>query len=226
MVAVPDVASLTFARGAGDASPRSPLDAVQKDVFDLDVAAGTVDRHRTRRGLRGRQGLHGDRPGLAGPAGPCRSPALGGMTDDRGARHPAGARRSQVGDDRGVLHGCRGDSVVVGIASPRARAASRIDCTTAAPLHEGDSATLSVSLGPVPDVTGESVGGATATLDGMRPRRSPATSRRRRATPSTRVRSSASIEREGGGGWQPGRHRDARRLDRSAAVPGAEHRRA
>lgn len=47
------------------------------------------------------------------------------------------------------------------------RTGDPVDCTNGCTAFEGDTVSLTVSRGPVPDVTGQSVGGATSTLTGV-----------------------------------------------------------
>ena len=57
--------------------------------------------------------------------------------------------------------------VVVGMTLAPADGAEPFACGEGCTAHQGDSATLWVSLGPVPDVTGESEGSARSTLEGL-----------------------------------------------------------
>ena len=83
-----------------------------------------------------------------------------------------------------------------------------------------------VGLGrPRARCAGESVGFARRRSSPTAACRSPGRTRRR-ATIVDEGRVIRIADREGGGSWRPGRSGDARRVDGSAAVPGAERRRA
>ena len=94
------------------------------------------------------------------------------------------------------------EGTVVGISvAPRA-GGDAVDCTQGCTALEGDTATISVSVGPVPDVSGMSIESAAATLGD-----------RGLSVAGTVEESSDDFdagqviyiaEREGGGSWRPG----------------------
>jgi len=161
MVMVPDVSKMTFADAQAVLQEQS-LTGVQKDVFDYDIPAGTTT------GSEPGAGLPVDKESTVtvlvskGPQDHV-IPALGGMPADQ-ARATLEAALVKVGDDLLFFTDAAENSVTAASVTPRSGEPA-IDCTPGCTLHEGDSAVLSVSVGPVPDVTGKSVGDATAALN-------------------------------------------------------------
>ena len=187
-----------FRGGAGDAAGGRP-DGRPEGRLRLRRPRRDDGRLRARRRPAGRQGLHRDGPGLQGPAGPCRSRPSAACRPIRRARRSK-RRCVQVGDDLLFFTDAAENSVTAASVTPRSGEPA-IDCTPGCTLHEGDSAVLSVSVGPVPDVTGKSVGDATAALNakGLQ-------------IAGTYEETSESIDeglvirmdqKDGGGAWQP-----------------------
>ena len=162
LVAVPDVSNLTFEQAQAALAGEGLL-ATQQDVFDYDVAAGTtvgsdpgpgsrVDKESTVAVLVSK-----------GPQDHA-VPALGGLAADQ-ARAALDEARVQVGEDAQYFNGDVAENAVISASvTPRA-GGDAFDCTPGCTVHEGDSATLAVSVGAVPDVRGKSVGDATAALN-------------------------------------------------------------
>ena len=196
---MPDVANRSFAE-AQQILAEQGFQAVQTDVFDIEVAPGVVVGTDPPAGSR----LDKDSTVAVlvsqGPQ-PQDVQALAGAT---------------ASDARGILLGLNllvsdpdqefftdaAEGTVVGISvAPRA-GGDAVDCTQGCTALEGDTATISVSVGPVPDVSGMSIESAAATLGD-----------RGLSVAGTVEESSDDFdagqviyiaEREGGGSWRPG----------------------
>ncbi|KLD30195.1 hypothetical protein TB15x_23590, partial [Xanthomonas perforans] len=59
------------------------------------------------------------------------------------------------------------DGTVLGASVIPRSGGNAIDCTQGCTVYEGDAASLVVSLGPIPDVTGDSRSQAERALDGV-----------------------------------------------------------
>jgi serine/threonine-protein kinase len=160
-VAVPDVADRSFAEAQQILAEQS-LQAVQKDVYDLDVAPGVVV------GTDPSAGSRLDKDGTVnvlvslGPR-PQTVQALGGVaaTDARGILQAINLTVAEP-DQEYFTDAAEGTVIAVSV-TPRA-GGDPVDCTQGCTALEGDTATLSVSVGPIPDVFGESVDSATSML--------------------------------------------------------------
>ena len=160
-VAVPDVANRSFAEAQRILAEQS-LQAVQKDVYDLDVAPGVVVGTDPSAGSRLDKDATVNVLVSLGPQ-PQTVQALGGVaaTDARGILR---AINLQVADpDQEYFTDAAEGTVLAVSVTPRA-GGDPVDCTQGCTALEGDTATLSVSVGPVPDVFGESVDSATSML--------------------------------------------------------------
>jgi serine/threonine-protein kinase len=162
LVPVPDVANMTFEQAQGILAQQG-LAATQEDVFDYDIAAGTTVGSDPGPGSRVDQGTTVAVLVSKGPQDHAVSP-LAGLPADQARAALAGVRVS-VGDDQLYFSpDAPENSVLSASISPRDGSAA-FDCSQGCTIHEGDSAVLSVSVGPVPDVAGQSVGDATAALN-------------------------------------------------------------
>ena len=198
-VAIADVSGRSFAEAQQILAEQS-FQAVQKDVYDLDVAPGVVVGTEPGAGSRLDKDAHGRSARLAGPAAADRA-GTGRSDGRRCPRHPAGDQCAGGRSRSGVLHGCRRGHGHLRRGQP---ARGRRPGGLHAGVHplEGDTATLSVSLGPVPDVYGESVDSATAILADSGLSVAGTQEEFRDDLDAGQVVYIA--EREGGGSWQPG----------------------
>ena len=160
-VVVADVATLTFEQ-AQQRLAEDSLVAVQKDVYDIDVAAGVVVGTEPGAGSRLDKDATVNVLVSQGPQ-PQTVQALAG-TPAADARGILQAINLTVADpDQEYFSDAAEGTVIAVSVAPRA-GGDAIDCTQGCNVLEGDTATLSVSVGPVPDVYGESVDSATSIL--------------------------------------------------------------
>ena len=156
-----DVATLTFEQ-AQQRLAEDSLVAVQKDVYDIDVAPGVVVGTEPGAGSRLDKDATVDVLVSQGPQ-PQTVQALAG-TAAADARGILQAINLTVADpDQQYFSDAAEGTVIAVSVAPRA-GGDTIDCTSGCTVLEGDTATLSVSVGPVPDVYGESVDSATSIL--------------------------------------------------------------
>jgi serine/threonine-protein kinase len=175
------------------------LTATQEDVFDFDIPAGTTV------GSDPDAGSHVDKASTVavlvskGPQDHAIS-ALNGLPAEQ-ARAALQGARVDVGDDQKYFTDQPENTTIGATVTPRSGEAA-FDCGGGCTVHEGDSAVLSVSVGPVPDVAGKSVGDATAALNAKGLQIAGTTEEA-----SDKVKDGLVIriaDKEGGGSWQPG----------------------
>jgi beta-lactam-binding protein with PASTA domain/tRNA A-37 threonylcarbamoyl transferase component Bud32 len=198
-VMVADVATLTFEQ-AQQRLAEDSLVAVAENVYDLDVAPGLAVGTDPPAGSRLDKNATVAVLISQGPQ-PQTVQALAGTTaaDARGILQ---AINLTVSDPDQEYFTDEPEGTVIGVSvTPRA-GGEPVDCTQGCNALEGDTATLSVSVGPVPDVYGQSVDAATAAL----------------AEKGLSVAGTADefrddleaglvvyiAERDGGGNWRPG----------------------
>ncbi|MGZ8805170.1 MAG: Stk1 family PASTA domain-containing Ser/Thr kinase [Microbacterium sp.] len=160
-VAVPDVANRSFAE-AQQILAEQNLQAVQVDVFDLDIATGVVVGTDPPAGSRLDQDATVDVLVSKGPQ-PREVQALAGTSaaDARGILLALNIAVAE--DDQEFFTDAADGSVIAVFVTPRA-GGDAFDCTQGCTALEGDTAALSISVGPVPDVSGQSVESATTIL--------------------------------------------------------------
>jgi serine/threonine-protein kinase len=160
-MAVPDVSGRSFAEAQQILAEQS-LQAVQKDVFDLEIPAGVVVGTDPPAGSRLEPDATVQVLVSQGPQ-PQTVQALAGSTaaDARGILQ---AINLTVAEPDQEFFADAVDGIVIAVAvAPRA-GGDAVDCTQGCTALEGDTATLSVSVGPIPNVFGESVESATSIL--------------------------------------------------------------
>jgi serine/threonine-protein kinase len=164
MVAVPSLAGMSF-QDAQTLLTADGLRAEQRDVYSLEVAAGLAVGTDPEPGTR----LDKDTTVAVlisqGPQ-PQDIPALAGMSADLARQTLAALKIAVTDPDQGVFTDEAAGTVVLAGVTQRSDGAS-VDCTNGCSIHEGDSASLTVSVGAVPDVTGETVASATSILNGV-----------------------------------------------------------
>ncbi|MET0297172.1 MAG: Stk1 family PASTA domain-containing Ser/Thr kinase [Microbacterium sp.] len=197
LVVVPAVTG-TFA----DAQTRllqDTLIAVERQETSLDVPAGQVIRTDPAAGDRVDRDASIDVYISQGPAAATFEAFMGKTEAD--ARTILGDQFIDVSDENSEFFTDAEAGTIVGVMITRA-SGEEVACGDGCTVSQGDAATLWVSVGAVPDVSGQSVGDATATLNG-----------RGLQIGGTVEESSDSVEegrviriadRDGGGSWQPG----------------------
>ncbi len=160
-VAIADVSGRSFAEAQQILAEQS-FQAVQKDVYDIDVAPGIVVGTDPGAGSRLDKDATVSVLVSQGPQ-PQTVQALAGLaaTDARGILQ--GLKLQVTDPDLEYFTDAAAGTVIYVAVTPRA-GGDTVDCTQGCNALEGDTATLSVSVGPVPDVYGESVDSATAIL--------------------------------------------------------------
>jgi len=198
-VAVPKVAALSFDQAQQRLAEES-LQAVQKDVFDLNVASGVVVGTDPAAGTRLDKDSTVDVLVSQGPQ-PHDVQSLTGSSE-ADARSALMGLNLQVSEENQEYFTDAAEGTVIGVSiTPRA-GGDAVDCSDGCTALEGDTATLSVSVGPVPDVSGQNVDAATAAL------------RDKNLSVSGTVEELSDswsrgaviriAERQGGGSWRPG----------------------
>lgn len=200
MVTVPDVAGRSFAEAQALLADQS-LQAAQSGEYSLDVAAGIAIRSDPEAGRRLDKDASVTVVVSQGPA-PHDVPALAGKTADEARGLLADQARVTVGANQEAFTDAAAGTVLAASVTARSDGAA-IDCTKGCTVHEGDTATLSVSLGPVPDVAGGSVSQATQTLEGVRLQVNATSVEEFNATVAKGVVLGIA-SRDGGGDWRPG----------------------
>lgn len=160
-VAIPDVSNMTFEQAQAALAERG-LNAQQEDVFDFDVPAGTTVGSEPGPGARVDQDSTVTVLVSKGPQEHAITP-LNGLPADQARAALEGVRVS-VGDDQQYFTNEPENTTIGATITPRSGEAA-FDCGGGCTVREGDSGVLSVSVGPVPDVAGRSVGDATAALN-------------------------------------------------------------
>jgi eukaryotic-like serine/threonine-protein kinase len=160
-VAIADVAGRSFAEAQQILAEQS-FQAVQTDVFDLEIVPGVVVGTDPPAGSRLDKDATVQVLVSKGPQ-PQQVQALGGSTaaDARGILQALNLTVSEP-DEEFFTDAAAG--TVIGVTvTPRAGGAA-VDCTPGCTAFEGDTVALSVSLGPVPNPNGMTVDAATAAL--------------------------------------------------------------
>jgi serine/threonine-protein kinase len=165
LVMVADVSGLSFA----DASARLAQDtlvAVEKGENSLDVPAGEVIRTVPASGERVDKDASVDVYVSLGPA-EATIPALAGMSE-AAARELLAQQFIEVPDDAArIFSGDVAVDVVISASVTPAAGGDPVDCTAQCVVRQGDTAALVVSAGPLPAVTGKTVGDATTALNAV-----------------------------------------------------------
>ena len=158
---VPDVSNRSFAEAQQILAEQS-FQAVQKDVFDLEIPPGVVVGTDPPAGSRLDPNATVQVLVSQGPQ-PQEVQALVGTSaaDARGILQAINLTVAEP--DQEFFADAEAGMVIAVSVAPRA-GGDAVDCTQGCTALEGDTATLSVSVGPVPNVFGESVESATAIL--------------------------------------------------------------
>lgn len=161
LVVVADVSTLTIEQ-ATQRLADDALVAVPDTAYSLDVPAGQVINTDPAAGDRVDKDTEVRVYVSAGPQ-PVTVEALGGLSAEQ-ARGVLAGSVIDVGDDVREFSADVPEGSVISASVLPAGTETPIDCTPGCDAHQGDAATLVVSVGPVPDVAGKSVETATADL--------------------------------------------------------------
>ena len=160
-VPIADVAGKPLAEAQQLLAAQS-LQAVPRDVYDVAVPAGIAVGTEPGAGARVDQGATVEVLVSLGPQ-PRDVQALGGSTAAE-ARGILESLNLAVNDSQEEYFTDAPEGSVVGVTITSRAGGEATDCTEGCTALEGDTATLAVSVGPLPDVWGESVESATAIL--------------------------------------------------------------
>ncbi|WP_349427752.1 Stk1 family PASTA domain-containing Ser/Thr kinase [Microbacterium sp. LWS13-1.2] len=168
LVAVADVTGKTFDE-ASEILAADSLVAVQQGENSLEVAAGQVIRTNPPQGTRVDKDTEVNVFVSLGPA-EATFASFAGMSE-ADARSAFTAQSVSVADDSAAFFTDAAAGTVIGafvrpVGAPD-DGSQDVPCIDGCTVHQGDSARLQVSLGPLPDVSGESEGKARSTLEGL-----------------------------------------------------------
>lgn len=161
MVPVRDVAGLSFADAQAQLAQDS-LVAVEAADYSLEVAPGRAITTDPSPGTR----LDRDSQVtvlISQGARPQTVASLAGMTAEQ-ARGVLSGASLVVGDDSAEFSSTEEGVLIAAFVTPRA-GGDAAPCIDGCQVFEGDTASLVVSLGEIPDVAGQSVSDATGTLN-------------------------------------------------------------
>ena len=209
-----------------DRSPTDSLVAVEQGENSLEVAAGQVIGTNPPQGTRVDKDTEVNVFVSLGPA-EVQFASFAGMTEAE-ARAVLSEKSVQAVDENERVLQRPGPGTVLVVGDPtrrraRRRVAGRRVRRRMRRARGRHRDACGCRVGPVPDVVDQSEGSARSDARGCRTRR-----RRRecdRHERDDRRGTRHRRERSGGRPWAPGRHRHARRLDRSPAVRGSRRRR-
>lgn len=166
LIAVPTVAGMTF-EDAANALTADGFEPVRKDEYSVDVDEGIVMDSDPGAGQRLDKGVKVTVIVSSGPA-PHTLPALAGLTADDARAQLDGANLTLTDDEEYFDDAIEAGHVLNVRISPRAAPESTFPCGEGCDVHEADTATLQVSLGSMPDVSGLTIDQATKTLTDKR----------------------------------------------------------
>ncbi|MEZ3160894.1 Stk1 family PASTA domain-containing Ser/Thr kinase [Microbacterium sp. BWT-B31] len=161
LVAVPDVAGRTFDQAQAILQDSS-LIAVQQGESSMQVDPGLVIRTDPPPGARRDKDTEVNVIVSTGPA-EVAFDALNGQTDSA-VRALLDAQSITAGASETYYTDGAPETVLYVTIHPAA-GGEDIECGEGCTVHEGDTATIGVSLGPIPDVTGQSEGSARSDLE-------------------------------------------------------------
>jgi len=199
LVAVPQVVGKTFDEAKAALAAQN-LGATQKTENSLTVAEGRVISTTPKAGTRLDKRSAVTLTVSLGPA-EAKLDALSG-TSESDARAALGAEHIDVASKNTTYYTDDKAGTVVGAVVHPAKGGKDVDCAKGCTVHQGDSATLSVSLGPLPSVVGKSLDDATASLEDHGIEVASHSEEYSSSVPQGVVISMA--DRDGGGWWRPG----------------------
>ncbi|MFC8682719.1 Stk1 family PASTA domain-containing Ser/Thr kinase [Microbacterium ureisolvens] len=167
-VSVADVSGMSFADAAARLEQDS-LVAVEQGESSLEVAFGQVIRTDPPSGSRVDRSAEVNVYVSTGPA-EATFTSFAGMPE-ADVRAALEAQSVSVPDESSTFFTDAASGTVIAVAVRPAGApddgSQDVACIDGCTVHQGDTARLQVSLGPLPDVTGESEGKARSTLEGL-----------------------------------------------------------
>ncbi|MFT4135681.1 Stk1 family PASTA domain-containing Ser/Thr kinase [Microbacterium sp.] len=161
-IAVPQVAGKDFATAQAMLA-EVELEAVETGENSLDVPAGTVVRTDPESGTRVDAGTEVTVYVSLGPA-EVSLPGLNGMPETD-ARELLESNKLIVADSVHEFDDDIARDAVIWASVAPAAGGDEIDCTGECVVHQGDTVTLAVSLGALPDVAGRTPEDATEALE-------------------------------------------------------------
>jgi serine/threonine-protein kinase len=168
LVAVADVTGKTFDE-ASEILAADSLVAVQQGENSLEVAAGQVIRTNPPQGTRVDKDSEINVFVSLGPA-EATFESFAGMSE-ADARAVLGEKSVQTVDENGEFFSDQAPDTVLAVAIRPAGGpddgSQDVACLEGCVVHEGDTARLTVSVGPVPDVVDQSEGSARSELEGV-----------------------------------------------------------
>ena len=197
LVEVPDVSQRSFA-DAESLLAQNQLRAQQQDVNDREIPAGTTVGSDPTAGSRLDKETVVTVFVSAGPA-THQLPELEGKSVDE-VRGILEAAYVGVGDVAQEFTDAGADTVLSASITPRS-GGDAIDCTGGCTVYEGDAASLTASLGPVPDVAGLKTADAESKLQAVNLRTTTSEEYSNSVASGTVI---AIGDRDGGGNWRPG----------------------
>ncbi|MFD4959794.1 Stk1 family PASTA domain-containing Ser/Thr kinase [Microbacterium sp. NPDC058389] len=168
MVVVADVTGQTYDEAAARLK-QDTLIAVRQDANSLDVPVGDVISTDPGHGTRVDRDTEVTVVVSLGPA-EATFTSFAGMTD-ADARAALSAQSVDTPGESAQFFTSAAADTVVGVSIRPAGApddgSQDVPCIDGCTVHQGDTASIQVSLGPVPDVSGQSEGKARSTLEGL-----------------------------------------------------------
>ncbi|WOQ70455.1 Stk1 family PASTA domain-containing Ser/Thr kinase [Microbacterium limosum] len=164
LVAVADVSGLTYEEAAARLAQDTLVATQAEGEYTRDVPPGQVIRTDPAAGDRVDKDTEVAVVLSLGPR-PHTIEALAGLSEDA-ARQVLTAAEVTVGESRVEFAEPANGTVLAATLQPAA-GGDPSDLSNGGTVLEGDTVVLTVSRGPVPDVTGMSVGQATTTLEGV-----------------------------------------------------------
>ena len=198
LVAVPDVAGRSLEDATALLQEQS-LVAVRGEDHSRDVASGLAIRTDPEAGARVDRDAQVTVVISLGPASHEISP-LAGMSLDEATQSLSTLFITASGDPA-RLFTATPDGTVVGASITPPGGGDPIDCTNGCTAQEGSTVAFTVSLGPVPDVVGDTLAEATAKLQAVQ---LTAASTEEFSTEVDKGRVIRVADRDGGGDFRPG----------------------
>lgn len=199
LVAVPQLQGLTFDEAQSALDGRELL-AEETSENTLDVPTGEVIRTDPSAGARVDRETTITVVTSAGPAGADFERLAGRSADE--VRSVLSDQRISVADDEAAVFADAAEGTVLAVSVTPAAGGDAVDCTEGCSVHQGDTAQLTVSIGPLPDVTGMSSDEAQATLDEVGVAIEVASQEYSDSVPEGHV--IYTLERAEPGSWRPG----------------------
>ncbi len=199
-VGVPDVAGLSFSEAAQRLADEGLL-ASEGGETSLEVDAGLVIRTEPGAGARLDRETTVTVIVSQGPA-EVSIPALAGMSEAQ-AREILQQNRVESAEATTEFNADVAEGTVFAASVSPLAGGDAVDCAEGCLVRQGDTATLVVSLGPVPDVAGRGVDSATQILGdvGLQVSGEVATESSEQFADGEVIRIA---ERDGAGNWRPG----------------------